>query len=342
MASRSKPTARVVITAFAIYAIAVLALGEVATRGFFTLREGVPFTGSARRNLYYHFYPELRALDAKARDPDGTVRVVLLGASQLHDMARAIADTLKDRLGRPVVVHDLAWPANSTRDALWKYRYVKRPFDLVIIYEGFNEVRANNISAADFREDYSHYTFYDDLRLVEHPLCRHSELCFAIGSAYHVARDAVLGRVKIPPLQPRADLTRFGGELKTPASVRKNVNAILKLARKRRQRVVLMTYAYLAAPRFSLRDKPPDVRRVKFPIEIWGQPEHVVAAVDAHNRVLVELARENPEVAFVDLATRVPKEERYFGDVCHFTTLGVESFLGALVEAIVRFTATRE
>ena len=265
----------------------------------------------------------------------------MLGASQLHDMSRDITRTLNDRLGRPVVVHDLARPANSTRDALWKYRYVKRPLDLVIIYEGFNEVFANNISATDFREDYSHYAFYDDLRLVEHPLCRHSELCFAIGSAYHVARDAVLGRVKIPPLQPRADLTRFGGELKTPASVRKNVSAILALARKRRQRVVLMTYAYLAAPRFSLRDKPPDVRRVKFPIEIWGQPEHVVAAIDAHNRVLRELAQENPEVAFVDLAARIPKEERYFGDVCHFTTLGVEAYLSALVEAIATIQGQR-
>ena len=37
--------------AFAIYAIGALALGEVGTRAFFKLREGLPFTGSARRNL---------------------------------------------------------------------------------------------------------------------------------------------------------------------------------------------------------------------------------------------------------------------------------------------------
>src|SRR5262249_22485652 len=122
----------------------------------------------------------------------------------------------------------------------------------------------------------------------------------------------------------------------TPAAVRKNVSAILALALRRGQRVVLMSYAYLNAPRFSLRDLPPGVHRVKFPVEIWGQPEHVVSAIEAHNRVLAELAHEHPEVAFVDLAARVPKDERYFGDACHFTTLGVNAYLDALLEAIAR------
>ena len=62
-------------------------------------------------------------------------------------------------------MHELGVPGHTSLDSYYKYRSLSAArFDLVFIYDGFNEVRANNAPPEVFRDDYSHYGYYVLLR----------------------------------------------------------------------------------------------------------------------------------------------------------------------------------
>ena len=53
-------------------------------------------------------------------------------------------------------------PAHMTYDSLWKYQYWYEgyDFDLVMIYHGINDARANNYPESVFHEDYTQFPYY--------------------------------------------------------------------------------------------------------------------------------------------------------------------------------------
>ena len=266
---------------------------EAASRAYWWYDKDVdPF---AFDGLVRAFYPELRRAKP-SRNDDQRYDVLLLGGSTLNYAARAIDRRLDRQLTQPVKIHNVALPSQSSRDSLYKYRWLAdRRFDLVVFYHGINEVRANNVPDELFEADYSHYSWYAVVNaLFEHP--EHPVLAFPFTLRFLALRVAEeLGiRQVVPQDAPRDDWVDFGERIKTDISFRSNLEEILGISKERGEQLVIMSFASFVPPDYT-KEKLRAGELVytptggtTFPIEIWGRVNNVLAGVAAHNQVIRE------------------------------------------------------
>jgi lysophospholipase L1-like esterase len=112
-----------------------------------------------------------------------------------------------------------------------------------------------------------------------------------------------------------------------------NLREIIRLAKERRVRLILMTQPELLQPNMSqeMIDHiwsgwigAPD-------LNIYWSPEVAAAVLSAHNELLLKICREEG-VECIDLASQVPKSLDVFFDQCHFTDYGCSMVADLLVE----------
>lgn len=323
-------------------------LVEAASRTFWLIRFSIPFAGTRWGGTA--FYPQLAGvLSAKPSRRDSIIDVLLLGGSTLHPDYGSVAQALREKLmqntGRPVRIFNLGWPAHTSLDSYYQYRALSGvAFDVVVQYDGFNEVRANNVPPAMFRDDYSHFFYYELARDVvdRHrlsPLATPYTLRHIVRSIGSKLAERAGRPWHIPLHRPDSTWTAYGKDIRTREPFRRNVTTVLDSAAARGDPFVLVTLATHVAPGYSreaFRAKRLDYSTHRFPIEFWGRPEHVVAGVATHNALLRELHGARANVGFVDMEHLVPREGRYFNDICHFTTEGSQRFAAELVPEIVR------
>jgi len=319
------------------------ALAEGLARGFWWLRDGID-PGSPDR-LLLALYPELRpVLDRPPGRGDGTFDVLLLGGSVLHESWGDVEEQILERLARAghrdVRVHNLAEPAHTTRDSLVKYRALATAhFDLVVVYHGINDARANDAPAEVFRDDYSHLPWYE---LVNALAPEHGRARLALPATLRYLAARV--RQRLAPGRyagsdrPRPEWVRYGSALRSAPVFERNLQALLELAAARGEPVMLATFALHVPPDYSLegfREKRLDYLLFYSPLELWGEPGNVVAAVRTHDDALRRLAAGTPGVILVDLDRLMPRGARWFNDPCHLTSEGSAVFAGHLVEAML-------
>lgn len=329
--------------------VATLGLLEATARLFWKLRYDIPL--SRPGTVLCALYPELWQVEWKGAEyrRQNPARVLLLGGSVLHPDWGSVEQGLRERLtvtlGRPVIVFNMAEIAHTSRDSAVKYRALEgRQFDLVVFYHGINDARANNVPPALFRADYSHYAWYDAVRALDScPLrrwlalpCTASFLAVrakeALGLADYLTMDA-----------PRPEWVAYGADLKSAAAFEQNLHSVLETARSRRERVLLMTFASHVPDDYSLsafHERKLDYTLHLSPIELWGSPPNVTAAVARHNDVVRAAAVGDPDALLVDQAALMPRRARYFNDVCHLTTTGsalfVENMHGTAARALAQ------
>jgi hypothetical protein len=147
--------------------VAIVTVGvELAGRTYYVWRRHQSFWVHPR-HFVRMYYPELAALEHPP--VPGSPRVLLLGGSALHPdwgpAAARLGEALSRLAGRPVELVNAAVPSHGTLDSLHKYQLAGAGprFDLVLVYHGINELRANNVPARVWRDDYSHYAWYDEI-----------------------------------------------------------------------------------------------------------------------------------------------------------------------------------
>jgi hypothetical protein len=327
---------RVLLIAFA------LVQAEFFSRAYMSEFRGASFLDPSR--TIYTYYPQLIAVErTEIEKEDAAIDVLLLGGSVLDqrwtNVPTSLAIALERASGRSVRIHNVSFKAHTSRDSYLKYKRLgSKPFDLVVFYHGINEARANNAPRDLYDPAYDHYSWYREVNILDRdPLTRYLALPFVVRLVGFALKDLVTSRQLVPRYEPTWEWTQYGGEVKTAGAFRSNLSAILNLAEERGQPVMAMTFAYYVAPGYSLeafRSKTLDYRRHMFPIETWGIPENVVAALEAHNGVVRELAKDRPGVYFVDQARLMPSGKEYFNDVCHLTAVGSTRFAENMIEAL--------
>jgi hypothetical protein len=318
------------------------ALLEALSRGFWWIRSGIP--PSAPGVLLEALYPELRPI--RERPPargDGTLDILLLGGSVLHESWGEVEAQIQEQLVRAgyrsVRIHNLAQPAHTSRDSLVKYAALgDARFELIVVYDGINDARANNAPPQVFRGDYSHLPWYELVNAIA-PSAGGARLALPATLRFALARlrQSLLPGSYAGSDRPRPEWLRYGAEPRSAAVFERNLAEILDLAASRGERVILATFALHVPPDYSLeafREKRLDYLLFYSPIEIWGERDHVVAAVQAHNAVVRRLAQRNPHAVLVDQDRLMPRGARTFNDPCHLTSEGSEAFARPLVEAI--------
>lgn len=338
------------LVAVALLSLVTLALMECAARGFWRLGYGIPL--SRPDTVLYAVYPELWQLgwkgsEYRARKP---VRILLLAGSVMHPAWGSIEQTLRERLAshlrRPIVVLNMASIGHTSRDSLVKYEAMARErFDLVVVYHGINDARANVVPPGRFRADYSHYAWYDAVEALR--TCpRASGLLLPCTLRFlAVAARNRLGLVEYVGMDaPRRDWRQYGADIKSEATFQANLEAIVLAAHERGDPVLLMTFAAHIPADYSpeaFAERRLDYTLHLSPLEMWGEPAHVVAAIDRHNSVVRSIARNDTSVGLVDQATRMARAGVYYNDVCHLTTAGSVLFVENMYREIAERLRSR-
>jgi len=294
--------------------------------------------------------------DFDARPRPGEFRMLALGASnfvtgnfQPEFQRRMNEAPLFRERDLSVRVVSSGVPAQMSYDALWKYRYWYEgyDFDLVLYYNAINDARANNYPREVFREDYTQFPYYQRYAPVFEWVERHPVLARSFAATFAVSL-AQRARVQFAPAFQREapynsplddPWLAEGAEIKSERIFARNVEEVLRVARERGQRVLLMTFAYYhpadySNERFLARQTDYSFSEDSVATEVWGRPEHVVRAIEAHNEAIRRIARMHPDALFYDMERAIPKDREHFIDICHWTERGREAFARGVLEAI--------
>jgi lysophospholipase L1-like esterase len=318
---------------------------EAGARAYWTIYYNVPFAHPGR--ILDAFYPELKAVeDARPTHHDKYYNILLLGPSVLHRDWGEVEQDLREGLARnglhDVRIFNLAEKAHTSRDSWLKYQSLNdAQFNLVIIYHGINDTRANNVPPQLFRKDYSHFWWYK----IVNALANYRGATFALPYTLHyliVRLQQELWKDQyIPKSWLRNDWIKYGDETRSAESFKENLTAIISLAKHRGDQLLLMTFAIYVPENYSLEafynhqldygfQRPP----YNTPIELWGSREHVVASVGIHNEVVRSLAANNG-VLLLDQANQMEQNGRYFDDPCHLTVAGAEQFAQNMLRVLI-------
>jgi len=328
----------------AVVAVLLLLVFEVASRGYWAL---VYEPGFFDRDLLLHsFYPELATLGKgpAVRRDDERFDVLVLGASTVHgawgSFPKQFDAALRAR-GRPYRVYNLAAPGHTSRDSLFKYRLTGRHrFDLVLVYQGINELRADDVPPERFRSDFSHMDWYREVGAIveRHRLARTFTLPFTARRAWLVFSRELGLREAVGLDRIHREWARYGAEHRSVAAMRENLAAILASARERGDPVLLSSFAWYVPSgytheAFHAHRLDYSYRGMSVPLEVWGLAENVESGLVAQNEMIATLAAASPGVRFGDVAGAIPRAGRYFIDVCHLSRQGMALLVDAVMQA---------
>ncbi len=308
---------------------------------FWRFRAGVPFNQTAK--IWDFYYPELRQSRVKELHPrhdDDRFDILLLGGSVLEpawgSVTACLEVKLRAEIGERFHIFNLAHSAHTSRDSLLKYsQLADEQFELVIVYDGINDVRLNCCPRAQFRDDYRHYAWYNSLQ-------KHLDAGSIMLPASLLDEAALLSETFAFDPANEA-LLEEGRDIKTARPLRQNLDEIARVAGNRGDKVLFTTFAYFIPVNYthdlfkkceldySFRT---DGRSCD--AEMWGKPLYVVAALEAQNAAIRDLAAQHPEVLFVDERELTPEQGRLFVDPCHLTDEGSRQFVENLWPAVKR------
>ncbi len=324
------------------YVCVLVVLLETFSRAFLMFSVQVPFWKPSQIVLKY--YPELRNVQDVNKERGKYFDILFLGASTLRQgIEPQLRNQLQNRTTRKVRIFNLAKNAHSSLDDYYKYKFLqKRGFDLVLLYDGFNEVRANNCSAAMFKTDYSHYSWYEQINIIEaHPEINVVSFPYVIHDLFVKVVRKITRAQYVPTNWPNKEWTRYGCDIKTKGPFRDHLNKILALAERKGEKFLMMTFAYYIPDGYSQEKfdkKALDYGSHHLAIEVWGAPACVEKGILAHNEIVKEFIGRS-QVLFVDQAALIPAKGIYFNDVCHFTAEGTKIFvdnISGVIENLLR------
>lgn len=321
--------------------VAYLVIGlisfEAASRLFWKTKG--PELASNAREFIYHFYTDYHKLrDENPTRQDGVFDILILSGSAMHhdwgNVPAELLSSLQVKTNRPFKIHNQSFPTHTSLDSWIKYRRAEdQQFDLVVFYHGINEVRANNAPPEMYRKDYSHYAWYDKILNIE----RLKDVNWTrIPHTFYYARTYLSEKIAkktgkhryVPGHRPIPEWLKYGSEIKTRESFAHHLEQILILARKRKEKVLLMTYATYLPEGYTaekFKNKTAGYSGYRVPTELWGHPANVLKGVQIHNRELEKLAARY-KTGFINQAARIPQDGLYFDDICHLSKEGSRVF----------------
>jgi hypothetical protein len=248
------------------------------------------------------------------RKPPGTLRLLTLGGSALfnRDFTERLRAHLLPRVPGRLEIVGGALRAHTSRSSVLKWRFLSRhDFDVVVIYEGINDLYANHVPPGLYREDYAHLGAW----YVRHPLLDQSVIA-------RLVYDAWLHR----PVEGEAMASGF----RSIGSLRANLRDLVAATRAAGAEPVLSTFAWAipsgydreAFERGAAGYANPERYDPK-PVEFWGPLPWVREGLVRTNVAIHEVARETGAPLF-DAERILGRELRWFGDVCHPSAAGVE------------------
>ncbi|MCF2490827.1 hypothetical protein [Dyadobacter sp. CY347] len=281
------------------------------------------------------------------RNDDAIKDILILGGSVIStgylNLEPRLDTLLKQKYGNNAkfAFYNIAAPAHTALDNAMKYDLLdKHHFDLVIYYEAINDTHANNIPPADFKDDYSHIKWYDDIYLLgAHPEINITVIPYLIDKTIHYLSDKVNHKIYLSQYGVDQKFIQYGAQVQSERAYEMNVGRIIAKSRSKGEKLLLLSYASHFPPNIALTGDKKDLKyyaKCNFatPVTMWGSPESVRKGVNRHNEILRRLAQTN-SVAFMDMEKRFPADSSLFCDVCHLSEAGARQFARELAAFLI-------
>ena len=296
---------------------------EFLSRLLFANANGLPINYSAEEMIYPALYT------IKQNYTDECVNILLLGGSVLYRNANNLQN-----MGRNYALnfYNAAYIAHTTLDSVHKYNYLikkKLKFDYVIFYHGINDVRLNNIPPEFYQDDYSHYYYYKLINKIFKDKVPKSSLFLNSTFGYNFynlfCRIYSLTRFRkmefMPYDIPVPELTKYGDEIKSATSFRKNISRIVRMSK--------MENAVLIVPYFAFHKAPDNANMTN----IWGEPKNVVKGIIRHNKIISEMQDNQITIDTKEISA----DRSNFEDICHFTNQGKQRFCRLIIKKLMAY-----
>ena len=290
-------------------------------------------TPNYRKGLTFHNSLGYRNDEFAVDKPDGVYRIVLLGGSSSYDVRiEDNHETFTAQLERAlrgedgyqnVEVINAGVPGYSSWEMLinFEFRVLDLDPDLIIIYEGTNDVHTRLVNPDAYRGDNSGrrrpwqappIAFFEHSALLR-ILSRSANVTRQVSVDDFVSADTFLSwpfesRLSERHLSPEAIL-----QANPPTYFRRNLEAMIAIARERDVDVLLSTWAY-SPYRSDYASKP-----------------HYQQGFEENNTVVREVAVSH-HVPLFDLAEVMPKDPRYWADGRHSNEAGAALKAGLFAE----------
>lgn len=299
--------------------------------------------------MIYTYYPELKGVEDAFHNDTSRYKMLVLGGSVVT--ADLYCDLGQELLNKnlwtdcsppSLKVFSLAKAGHTSLDSKIKLKLLASlPFDFIVFYHGINDSRANNIPPEHFDMDYKHFAFYDEVALcLQHEGKKWSILPFSFNFIRLKINSFFSENPKVPPFYMiNGDSVinninwKYGADIKTKASFKRNIQMIQEdLKQNENHTLILLTYAFYHPIDYSLerfnRNKL-DYKEQKWPTEIYGEPENVIKAINAHNEITKSF-NGSPNTIVIDFSPSVPKNKMNFNDICHLTDAGCALMAGSI------------
>ena len=324
----------------AIVLLFLYILLEVCLRLVLCISTSATFVHPSR--IIYQYYPELLPIEqASVSNTDSTLDILILSCSVLHKDWLDIVHEMNTCLQLPtgynkLKIYNASGIGHGSRDNLVKYELLKdKKFDIILYYDAINDSRLNNCPEEVFKNDYSHYRWYDEINHI----ISHHEMDVTVVPFFvdwmKIRLKAMLVHDAYIPIHYslRPEWQEYGDNFKSLKCYEANVKSIAARAEQQQAQLVYLTFAWYLPADYSLQKFQAKTLDYTFcdhsrETEIWGLARNVGRFIDTVNHSSRSWLSQYPHAHWVDAQAAIPKEGKSFADVCHFSPVGIHQFAG--------------
>ncbi len=280
--------------------------------------------------------------DIRLEKPAGTVRVLVLGSSTMFNrhMGERLKQALQQKTGKTIELLDAGIRSHTTRADVVKLQLLAPyQWDVVLFYNGINDLWANHVLPEDFHEDYRQLDPWNrrNLLLDNSLLARYS---------YNALHGKIQPQPRYQFVFPKKPYINAANFASVPAFAG-HLEQIIATSKKSGAKPVLMTLAFHLPDNYSRQaflDKSLDYSNPdnydSRDVYNWGPPDFVREGLSRENAIIRDMAKKY-DVTLIDVDAKMSGQGRWFGDVCHFNDAGVDVFTALVAEALQESLATK-
>lgn len=267
--------------------------------------------------------------------PADTLRVLVLGSSSMFNrhMGERLKTALQNTTTKKIELLDAGIRSHTTQADVVKLKLLAPyQWDVVLFYNGINDLWANHVLPEDYYSDYrqldpwNHRNVFLDNSL----LLRYSYNFLYRQLKPFAQYQFVFAKKPYINAANFASLPSFTSSVEQIVAISKNLGA----------KPVLMTFAFHLPDNYSRQaflDKQLDYSNPdnydSRDVYNWGPPDYVRAGLSRQNDAIRKVATEN-KVELIDIDRAMSGQGRWFGDVCHFNDAGVDVFTALVATAL--------
>jgi hypothetical protein len=338
-----KKAAFILITILLLYVFA-----EISLRTFLHFTSGAPFFKPS--GVIYKYYPQIPPIQtAQISNTDSVLDILVLSCSVLHSDWGDIISAMNSQMQLPpqfnkLRIYNASGVGHSSYDNYIKYTLLAdKHFDLVIYYDAINDARLNDCPEKVFKDDYSHYQWYDEINnILRHPEMDITVIPYFIGVLKIEYKHFFCKDCYIPiHYSLRPDWAQYGNMVKSLFTYNWNLDHMISIAGKNNSRFMDVSFLYYLPADYTLekfKNKSLDYTfcNRSRETEIWGQPAYVANFINLANLTSAHVVMNHKNASYEDLTGEFPRRGKYFADICHFSPDGLDLFANLLCKRVER------